>query len=163
MRNLKNGITSGWIKSARPKGVIYRDDNVNILKGVGPKMLKRLNEIGKNKVSDFIVCNTNEEEKKQAMIDLKNISGLSMTAIIKLTKEAENALDEKIPSEVNYLNSENPYEARYGENWKNEIKKVSRMKKWVCVTDLVMHIYETTQNIYKGTKYEDTFYFTMML
>ena len=159
MRNLKNGITSGWIKSARPKGVIYRDDNVNILKGVGPKILKRLNEIGKNKVSDFIVCNTNEEEKKQAMIDLKNISGLSMAAIIKLTKEAENALDEKIPSEVNYLNSENPYEARYGENWRNEIKKVSRMKKWVCVTDLVMHIYETTQNIYKGTKYEDTFLF----
>ena len=51
----------------------------------------------------------------------------------------------------------NPYKARYGDTWEEEIAKTSRMKKYCDIRSLVTHIFEESANVMKGTKHENDF------
>ena len=86
-------------------------------------------------------------------------TGLTTAFVRKLHLQALEAEEGDPPTEVNHLIADNPYESRYGEEWKSEIKKVKRMKKFICVTDLVQHICDETAKAYKGTKHEDDWLF----
>jgi hypothetical protein len=64
------------------------------------------------------------------------------------------------PISFNYVsNHDNPYENRYGADWRDEIKKVawSGLTCVICVTDLIKHIDYKTSVVYKNTKYKKTY------
>ena len=68
------------------------------------------------------------------------------------------ALDD-YPIEFDFLQEDNPFEARYGSDWETiQTNKMTGMHDKVCVTDLVKHMHQTTQVTYKGTKYCKTTY-----
>ena len=52
----------------------------------------------------------------------------------------------------------NPYMSLYGDIWREEIVKTTALKPYVCITDLVKHMYQESERVMKGTKYEYTWY-----
>ena len=63
------------------------------------------------------------------------------------------------PAVINYQKEDNPFKARYGDNWEVEIQKCKEFNSIICVKELVRHINEKTKQAYQGTKYEDTYLF----
>ena len=53
--------------------------------------------------------------------------------------------------------SPNPYKARYGDRWEEEIVKTTAMKNVCDIRSLVTHIFEESANVMKGTKHENDF------
>ena len=96
-----------------------------------------------------------ESEVKESIKKIVIATNLTAKCIQKLHLQATNAIKGYPPTEVNHLDVANPYQSRYGEKWRDEIKNVKRMKKFVCVTDLVTHIVNESAAAYKGTAHEN--------
>ena len=61
---------------------------------------------------------------------------------------------------VNHLNNPdcpNPYESMYGDNWRAEIDKTSKMKKSMSIRTLWEQVMASTIEAFHGTKHEKTF------
>ena len=82
-----------------------------------------------------------------------------MKTVKRLHEQAKTSTEDHPPVETNYLKADNPYKARYGDRWKEVIKNVTSMRKYVCVTDMVQFMHDETAKIFKGTPYEDTYLF----
>jgi hypothetical protein len=54
---------------------------------------------------------------------------------------------------------DNPYEARYGNNWKSELKKATQMQAYVCITDMIEHIVQESEAVMAGTSHEEDWMF----
>ena len=64
-----------------------------------------------------------------------NDTNLTVKKLIKLKETTERSHSGACPHVViNYTKADNPYEARFGENWMNEIKRVQLLQPYVCVT-----------------------------
>ena len=61
---------------------------------------------------------------------------------------------------INYLDFENPFEKKYGENWRYYLENYCKsMKKYLCITELVNFVYNESKKIMKNTQYENNWYF----
>ena len=60
---------------------------------------------------------------------------------------------------VDYRLAENPYQAKYGGNWRSVIGSTVFMKRYMCVTELVRKMYEASEIAFRGTTHEDTWFF----
>ena len=98
-------------------------------------------------------------ELKHQLTVVSTNSRLSIPRIKNLHTQAKASLPGSEPEPGNYLSAANPYEARYGENWESEIKKVKSMTKYCDVHDLVSHIHDVTRDAFKGTRYKETYLF----
>ena len=155
----KNGRTSGWIKTNRPTpSTIYEEDDVSRLRGVGKKTIKKLEvNAGITKVFQLASLGKTDEEVDKNIKELAIESDLTVSLIRNLHSQACSAEHGDPPGEVNHLLEDNPYLSRYGDNWRDKIAKVKSMSKFVCVTELITHIFAETGKAFKGTKHEDTY------
>ena len=89
------------------------------------------------------------------------INGISEKLMQSLMTQRVTAHVRKAPDNlfVDHKLQDNPYLSRYGSEWEIEIAKVSMMSSYVCVTEMVMHIYEKSADIMKDTKYKDNWLF----
>ena len=161
VKDLTCGYSSGWIKSTRSIGEIFGEDSVKFIHGVGQSTLNKL-EIGNiKKVKDLMFLQYSHTEIINELKVISEIPGTpSLSTLKRLQLKANSATPGSPPAEENYLIHPNPYLARYGETeWRNEIKKVTGMKKYCCIKELVLHIHEETRQAFKGTKYESTYLF----
>ena len=78
-----------------------------------------------------------------------------------LMTQSASAHVEEAPANLNVDHKlhENLYLSRYGIEWGKEIAKVSMMSSYVCITDMVTHIYEKSAEVMKNTKYKDNWMF----
>ena len=53
----------------------------------------------------------------------------------------------------------NPYESLYGTLWMEKIRQSTSMKRTVSINTLVQQIYDNSKEIFKGTTYENDWYF----
>jgi hypothetical protein len=60
---------------------------------------------------------------------------------------------------VDHRKAKNPYMSRYGEGWKQHVKNSCMLKGYVDVRDMVRHIYKKSEELMKGTLYEDRWFF----
>ena len=67
-------------------------------------------------------------------------------------------LDGEPPPSINFLEDPNPYKARYGDNWENEIRKSKFHKNSCCVTDLVKHMMDTSSEFFEHTEHAGKWY-----
>jgi len=153
VKKLTGGKSSEWIKR-RDKKLLYEHDDIIIMKGVGTEKKKKLNQAGIFEVYQLALCNLSSDYQNVA-----SESGLNIELIKELSDQAREAEHGHPPNEINFLLNENPYSARYGDSWREEIAKVKEMKKYICVTQLVQHIHNKTHDAFKDTKYKDTFLF----
>ena len=160
VKTMKNPKNAGWIfKPRRNHSIIYENDCVGRLSGVGKEAKKKLTEAGLTQVFQLAAIGNNEQEIKESINEIANETKLTVSFIQKLHLQALDAEHGEFPKEVNHLLSDNPYKSRYGNDWKEEIKKTKIMRPYICVSELVLHIVEETKKAYKGTKYEETYLF----
>lgn len=60
---------------------------------------------------------------------------------------------------VDFKKAENPYKARNPNDWEMEIKKVSHMSSYVCITNLIRFMFAESKRLMNRTKFESNWYF----
>lgn len=88
--------------------------------------------------------------------------GLSKRKLTAFRQEAGTAKQTNAPEGliVDHRKADNPYESRYGEGWKKQQVKDSYMlKAYVDIRDMVRHICKKSEELMKGTKHEDNWFF----
>ena len=60
---------------------------------------------------------------------------------------------------IDYRKAANPYQARYGATWVEEISKTSFMNKYMSIRELVQKIHDRSESIFKGTVHEEDWFF----
>ena len=55
---------------------------------------------------------------------------------------------------VDHKRARNPHKLRYKGNWGKEIKKGIMMSSYICVTDMVTHIYLESAKLMKGSAFK---------
>ena len=73
---------------------------------------------------------------------------LKMSKLLNLLTVKETHIDR-----INHQDADNPYASLYGETWLAEIKKSTKVKKFVPISDMVKHIYNKSRCLMDGTKY----------
>ena len=58
---------------------------------------------------------------------------------------------------VDHRKEKNPYESRYGPAWEATIAKTTSLRGYVCVTEMISHIFLTTADSFKNTRFSTTF------
>ena len=159
VKNLTDGKTAGWIISSCQPNSLYLEDFISVIKGVGIKTKEKLETAGICQVRDLLSSNSSTETITSKFTSISNTAGISITTIRKYHNLAKDACPGSCPDDINYLAADNPYEVRYGERWREEIKKVRSMSKYCDICDLVRHIHGETRNTFKGTKHENTYLF----
>ena len=60
---------------------------------------------------------------------------------------------------IDHRKYDNPYESKYGNNWKEKIRESVLMKQYVCIRDLIQHIHDCSMEAFLSTPYDNTWYF----
>ena len=151
--------SSGWITNSRPPNVIYLNDNITCLKSVGKKIQEKLRKADILKVKDLVFIDKSPSEIRSLLTSISDKSSLSMNSITRLHRMALRAEPGSEPENINYLSSPNPFQARYGDRWEDEVKKLKSMKQYCCIKELVRHVDNKSREAFKGTKYEESYLF----
>jgi hypothetical protein len=127
-----------------------------MLKNVGPKKGVTLNEKGIMCVGDM------KELRKEdiASKGLDSLHGISITNVWAWQKEAACCKDEVAPEKVDHRKEENPYESKYDKEWREKIRTTVGMSPYVCITEMIKHIYDESKKMFKGTKHEGNWLFS---
>lgn len=155
----KEAKNSGWIRSNRKDNEVFEEDPVHKLPNCGrnSKAYKRLIELKLSTVKDLrkwfldpplpVMCKRRENFLKDVKMRLQ-----TFTKIIGVVEKATKGEDEFI----DYRKSNNPYKARYGDEWEEKVKQSPTMKKVTNIRDMIRHMVEESEKYYEGTVYEDT-------
>ena len=153
-------ISQKWAGSTeRPEGTLWKEDPLDKLKGVGKCKCDKLKTAGIMKLQDL--CELDDD----ALRKVQESSRISVKFLKTYQDQARKATDGKSPFPKNFdwvAGNANPYEKRYGSNWRNVIKKVSRsgLTRFRCVTELVEHIDRETAKCFAGTPYAKNYYWS---
>ena len=145
-----------WVRHVHKHDEIYNDDTLiylkkkdstKTMKGIGNVTLKKLSEHGVSTVKD---ATTYE-------------SGNMTTAVMKIRTYIGHfkVLDSR-PPPTDHRKHDNPYESLYGRIRRDEVINSTAMKPFVCITELVTHIYKESERIMKGSFMRIHGTFTMM-
>jgi hypothetical protein len=146
-----------WVVNNRGVGDFWEGESLVALKGIGTKTAEKLAEKGIGNIGDLKHCSDQQ---------LKLLKGVG-TGIAKLTVlrlQVAGAFPGDPPGNllVNHKNNPeepNPYKSRFGDLWLDEIKKSTFLSKFVCIKDLVKHIYTETKKCFANTEYSNDFFF----
>jgi hypothetical protein len=153
-------VAQKWAGSIeRPEGTLWMEDPVEWIKGIGKKKKECLKKANVLKVKDL--CGLEKEE-------LGNIQKISRIGVKTLRSFQDDALKAKAgvspyPKAFDWVTgNRNPYETRYGTEWRSEMKKYSRsgLGRFVCVTDLIEHIDRETAKCFEKTPYANNYYWS---
>ena len=103
---------------------IYSDDTVEKIPGIGDVTKRKMHVNDVYTVKDLI-------DLTEEMID--NIDNMLKIAVQLFRQAAHEIVDgrpkdkHKRPHKIDYRKADNPYEARYGADWMDELKKSSQM------------------------------------
>jgi hypothetical protein len=153
VKNLPAG-GSGWVFDAAPS-IVFEDDNLNRLNRVGDKTRDQLLKLGYDKVGDL------KGLSDDLVIQLHGkLSRVPLAGLVAAVEQASTECQEgERPEKVDYRQHDNPYEARYGNNWESELKKATQMQAYVCVTDMIEHIVQESKAAMEGTAHEEDWMF----
>ena len=108
---------------------------------------------GINFIVDLINLKDNEVEMKKIATALK---GIGITSLKKMVEKCADVIDSIPPPTIYHLVFPNPCEGKYGNKWKEKIKKSKTLSGHRCITDLVTHIIKTSAMLFEDTEYKDT-------
>jgi hypothetical protein len=116
VKNLPAG-GSGWVFDTAP-GIVFEDDNLNCLNGVGDKTRDQLLKLGYDKVGDL------KGLSDDLVIQLNGkLSRVPLAGLIAAVEQASTECQEGVGASregADYRQHDNPYETRYKNNWKSD-------------------------------------------
>ena len=118
VKNL-SGRMGFWVESNRDAGMLYQNDPVSLMKGVGKKTVEKLESIGIKTVRDL--------KKISNPKDVKIPDGISINKITSLWDQASKAVEVDCPPDIDHRKEDNPYKSKFGKKWKNHLKKVAHI------------------------------------
>ena len=122
-----------WVETNRPNGVLYLDDPINLLKGVGKVMLKKLLDSNFKTLSDL---------KGITNPDSVEITGVPKSKFKNIWTLAQGCLDVKSPPPVDHRKSDNPYFSKFGDRWETQLRKSSAFSHCVVITEYIEFMME---------------------
>ena len=128
--------------------MIYRNDDVDELDGIGIKTKERLNQVGIVFVSDLM----NLDDARIEFISSASGSSFKTDKLKAFRIFASEALNEDAPLPKDHSQEPNPYESMYGDQWKSIIDKKALVG-MVCVTELIDHMFEETKKMVGSDDY----------
>ena len=146
-----------WVINNRLPDQLWEVEPLSILSGIGPKTSENLREKGICNIGDLKRCNNAQ------LLLLKKV-GIGFKKLSALALKVAHALPGEIPDNIvvdhrSNPAEPNPYKSRFGDKWMDEIKTSAFLSKFVCITDLVTHVYEKTKECFKDTEYKNDFFF----
>ena len=91
---------------------------------------------------------------------LVSIKGIGVKGLSKFQDIARAATPGAYVSKrVDHRKARRPYKSRYPDTWKDELAADLRKHGVVCITELVMHMITTSQEVMNGTEHEEDWYF----
>jgi len=153
IRKLSGGKGAGWIVSMREEGVLYSNDPLTALSGLGPATFKKLLDFDIVEVEDFA---------HQIDMDLDKLAYHKVATRWQLADWRDLCAlaceNPPLPPDTDYRKASNPYLSRYGASWKDKIKSACTMSQYVCVTDMIQHIHDETAKLFDGKTDDWAFY-----
>lgn len=78
--------------------------------------------------------------------DVPKIRGMKKILLL-----CRNAIAGTCPHEtIDHTKTTNPYESKYGNDWKNNIKTTTSLSPFRCIADMLLHIVQESNEIFKG-------------
>lgn len=166
VKNLPDDHKAGWVVTNCPDGTMFLEDSVSELKMVGKTTRQKLKKSGIHYTKDLIFLDLTPAELNQRLQTIsksttsQSSSKISTAKLCDLHQQAKNAYPGTLAPQVNHQTHVNLYLSPCGkEYWVKEIKKVSNLKKYCNIRDLVLHHECATQEFFKDTDYKDTYLF----
>ena len=135
-----------WFIKGREPESLFRDDLVTEIKGIAEQKQKKLGNAGIYTINDILRCNSPPP-------------GFSAKIWNKIKENLPLDIQKTPPPNIDHRKHANPYESLHGSDWLDKIKKVTGVKQYCNVQDLVIHIYRETKKIYANTPYSSFFLF----
>ena len=140
--------SSKWIdKNNSDEKKIYSNDPVDKLPKCGNKTRKKLLTVGIKYVSHIVAI----EKPDEFVLP----SGLTRTTFLAIWNAAKAASEQERPIPVDHRKAANPYESKYGDDWRKYIVKSPTMNNSVMITDYITHMMEESERIMRGTKHQE--------
>lgn len=139
-----------WVIDPREEGMIYRDDDLTILKGCGEKTKEKLHIYSIKCVGDL-----EKELPKETRIAL-DILNVPMNNLI---SQAETCINEGKPNVIDYRREANPYKAKYGDEWEEVLARTARFSGITCITHLVEWIIASCEEMFRNSTHSDDWVF----
>lgn len=140
-RAKRTGKSSVWFKNTREKGVLYRNDSADVIKGIGKEKVKSLAELDIYSVNDLKTM----DDAKMTEICATETRGLTDTSLKLWRHLAQAALDEDAPTPIDHRDAANQFLSRFGPTWESQIDKIAMAGK-ICITELIDHIFDTSRD-----------------
>ena len=133
---------------------IYDEDPVTKITGIGNSVKPVLARMGIKTVRQFARLRSSRIAK------LTEKRGVTHTKVETWLQDVKSAHSGAYQLHViDHRRAANPYESRYGDEWQTHIRDDIRKSGSVCITDLIEHMCTETAAAYKGTKFEDSWFF----
>ncbi len=126
-----------------------------------------MKEVGKDRPKNFRNGHCSNGDLKSCSNQQLLESGIFLKFLKKLRETIKDTLLAGDPPantiSINHRNNpleQNPYKGQYGvDTWEKEVRKSAFLSNLVCITDLVLHMYEQTKACFVGSEYASSFYF----
>ena len=151
VRTMKGGHKNGWVVAPQQtREKTYLDDPVSKLKKVGDTFAKRFNEMMEIRLVRALRFHEESPEEIRGEIRMPKSA---FQIVLDQCLSCENM---EMPDKVDYRRQPNPYEARYGNNWREVIENSTFLKGYTCITHLIHHMVCETKKVFKGTTHENS-------
>lgn len=143
-----------WVLSQREQGKLYRDDELTKLDKVASKTAEKFQKHGINTIKELV------EASEETLAVVAAEPHVSRKAVDGFRSQAIDCwVDEPAPEAIDCRKAENPYERKYGANWKKEIANCTMLNSFMCITSMIEHIIKECTEFYRGGPHEDDWYF----
>jgi hypothetical protein len=154
---IEQRVTQKWATIVnREKGTVWENDPLSWLPDIGKKTQEKLNKSG---IMTIMQLSCLDDDN---CVQLASECRYNQKRVMAWRDRCQDSYQGicPFPKGKDFVHEQiNPYLAKYGSEWKNKIKTVTQsgLTSVVCVTDLIEHIEVHTKEVYKNTKYADTY------
>ena len=150
-----------WVVSCEHDyDLLYDEDTLHFMKLFSKPAIERMRkERGVSKVKDLKQF---EKMSNKEVVENLKVQGVSIEKLRNAIKDSIHCLPGSRPplTTIDHRKAANPYLSLYGEDqWLDKIRNSTTLRKVVCITEIVQQIFKNTKKVFKGTKYENNFYF----
>ena len=144
----------GWVEGERtPEEGIWEEDLLTVIPGIGPSKAKTLRRMGIRTVRQLA------RQRSSRLDAICRRKGYTRTRLNEWLLAARNAHpDAYVSHVVDHRKHRNPYQSRYGDEWRIHIAEDIRKSGHVCITELITHINSVTGKFFDGTEFEENYF-----
>jgi hypothetical protein len=145
-----------WVISNRPPNSKYEMDPVDSLDTVGKVTKSKLAKQGLITINDI---KNLSREQMEAIAKLEKRDCIGLSQMLGLQEQANKAILGEPPEKTDYRQSENPWKARYGDDWEEKLDQSGLMSAYCSIKTLVENMISECKSMFKGRTHEHDWIF----